>query len=208
MAESSERDDGHVLIPGSRRPDGTFRKPIRVRKGYTPPDEMEKYESAGKKYVKKVAEKGVPGAVYVDSPGEKKLTPAQKKNLRRKKNRQAKSTEQTTQAQAAASKEGPKVEEITEKMQNTSIQGKQGKAPTTPKHVTNGSERQPPNSEQGMSKSEVEKKLKALNKRLRQIETLQARVDKGELKPSAEQQAKLNRKADIEKEIECYTAML
>ena len=39
--------DGERVIPGSRRPDGTFRKEIRVREGYLPQDEVMKYQSAG-----------------------------------------------------------------------------------------------------------------------------------------------------------------
>jgi len=44
MAESGER-----IIPGSRRPDGTLRKDIRVRPGYVPIEEQEVYVSRGAK---------------------------------------------------------------------------------------------------------------------------------------------------------------
>eukprot|EP00438_Fugacium_kawagutii_P011533 Skav230141 [mRNA] locus=scaffold1301:177911:186300:- [translate_table: standard] len=33
------QDDGSKVIAGSRRPDGTYRKPVRVRAGYTPLEE-------------------------------------------------------------------------------------------------------------------------------------------------------------------------
>jgi hypothetical protein len=33
------QEDGTVIIPGSRRPDGTMRKDLRVKPDYIPPDE-------------------------------------------------------------------------------------------------------------------------------------------------------------------------
>lgn len=35
------------IIPASRRPDGTLRKEIRIRAGYIPQDEVEKYVARG-----------------------------------------------------------------------------------------------------------------------------------------------------------------
>ena len=40
-------DDKYDIIPASRRPDGTWRKEVRVRKGYIPPDEQKKFETKG-----------------------------------------------------------------------------------------------------------------------------------------------------------------
>lgn len=42
--ESAER-----VIPGTRRPDGTVRKEIRVRAGYVPLEEQAVYQSRGAK---------------------------------------------------------------------------------------------------------------------------------------------------------------
>ena len=35
----ADNDNGLQVIAGSRRPDGTYRKPVRVRAGYTPLEE-------------------------------------------------------------------------------------------------------------------------------------------------------------------------
>jgi len=38
-----------MYFPSSQRPDGTFRKPIKIKPGYTPPEEIPRYVIPKKK---------------------------------------------------------------------------------------------------------------------------------------------------------------
>ena len=53
----------HVVIPGSRRPDGTVRKPIRVRAGYVPPEEQKMYETVKARLAREAAAAPKPGSI-------------------------------------------------------------------------------------------------------------------------------------------------
>lgn len=47
MEDTVINDKGERVIPGSRRPDGTLRKEVRVKAGYIPQDEQPVYQSRG-----------------------------------------------------------------------------------------------------------------------------------------------------------------
>lgn len=46
MEERALKEGERILAP-TRRPDGTLRKPVRIRAGFTPQDEVPVYQSKG-----------------------------------------------------------------------------------------------------------------------------------------------------------------
>ena len=45
----TEQDNGDVILPESRRADGSIRKSVRIRAGYIAPDEVRKYTAPTRK---------------------------------------------------------------------------------------------------------------------------------------------------------------
>lgn len=57
-----QTSDGSAIIPSSTRADGTKRKEIRVRPGYTPPEDVETYKNQRASTFADRSKAGIPGA--------------------------------------------------------------------------------------------------------------------------------------------------
>jgi len=162
-------------IPASQRPDGTWRKERRVKAGYVPPDEVEKYES---KMVKFMNDKPRLPPGYQPPPAaandEKKcMSKNQRKNERKKQKRKEKSEGG-----------GDVTDDIADDLNNVKITDK---VATTTTSMT--------------SDVDLAKKRKGLLKKLKQIEQLEERLAKGETLEK-EQLEKISKKDEIEEELE------
>jgi partner of Y14 and mago len=79
---------GHSVIPSSVRPDGSTRKEIKVRPGYRPPEDQEKYRNRNVEARSNIGKGGIPGAEPTSTPvkgAEEKNKNAKRREAARKK---------------------------------------------------------------------------------------------------------------------------
>ncbi|CAL8470545.1 g10087 [Coccomyxa elongata] len=170
----SQPDDGERVIQGSRRPDGTYRKDVRVRAGYVPQDEQPVYVPRGA-LVQRSGPK-VPGLDDADLEAAK----ASARSKAAKKNAQRKAKKAAEDAAA--------VDGVSNGMAAVRLgdSGGHGGVQAASKSASSGSQAaaaaaKPPSQEAtGGQPSAAEKLLRALQKKMRQCEALQERVAKGE----------------------------
>lgn len=174
--------DGCKFIPATQRPDGTWRKPRRIKDGYVPQEEVPLYESKGKQFKARQntgLPVGLPPEVAAqaqkkknNNPGVIQPIPGMLINVDKKKKKKKSGADEAAEKLAKC--------EITEPNFSTA-------SPSTP---TN-------------SATDPVKRLKNLRKKLREIETLEEKIKSGLLKtPDKDQKEKMSKKNDIIKEIE------
>ncbi|VVD01127.1 partner of Y14 and mago [Leptidea sinapis] len=170
-----ERDaDGSKFIPATQRPDGTWRKPRRVKDGYVPQEEIPLYESKGKQFKSRQntgLPVGLPPEIAAEARKSKKGSnctqpiPGMIINVEKKKKKK---------------KSG--AEEITDKLLKCGIS-----EPTFNNDLSSST-----------VQSDPVKKLKNLRKKLRDIETLEEKIKIGTLtNPDKDQKEKMSKKNDI-----------
>jgi partner of Y14 and mago protein len=179
------------VLQQSRRPDGTLRPAVRVRKGYVPPEEQTKYSEKWKSEDDGAV--GIPGAGGDPASAlAKPMTKAAAKNKRRiERDRILKMGKDgagsTEGGDSLASVDAPLGGSDAGSLSSSTV----GSRPP----VAAGAA--PAASEGGSEVVEVEKKIKTLRKRLRQIEELEEKLMSGALL-NADQTAKVASKERIE----------
>ena len=158
-------DENVDVIPGSRRPDGTYRKPVRVKKGYVPPEEQEKFRTVD------TTPAGVVGADADADTKPKAATASARKNEKRKEKKKLVESGDSTAANG-----------------NAEPVAASGEAAVVPEPAA--APVAAPSAEKSGEPSAVERKIKALQKKLRQIDELEEKKATGATL-NAEQTAKV-----------------
>ncbi|KAL6907577.1 hypothetical protein ACP4OV_002616 [Aristida adscensionis] len=161
--------EGERIIAPTRRPDGTLRKAIRIRAGYVPQEEVAIYQSKGA-LMRKSGPDVPPGydpALALDA---KPKTKAAKRNERRKEKRQQASSSNdkgknldVEEVDAGETdKQRSTIDSVTKQISGIAISESAGIA--TPS--TNATENSQPES----SAPDIDKKIRALKKKIRLAE--------------------------------------
>ncbi|KAG8222218.1 hypothetical protein J437_LFUL001416 [Ladona fulva] len=193
MASSTyvKDDTGATFIPASQRPDGTWRKPRRVRDGYVPQEEVPLYESKGKQWAMSKPQYPVgmcPEVINASKAANDSTKPIIPGLYIEPKAEASKSSKKKKKKKA--SKTGD-VDSVTTGVKNVSLNPSQSEI--------SEKKTQP----EPAAPVDPQKRLKSLKKKLREIEVLEQRIASGELKnPEKEQKNKIERKGEILSEIE------
>ncbi|XP_068633423.1 partner of Y14 and mago [Battus philenor] len=174
--------DGCKFIPASQRPDGTWRKPRRIKDGYVPQEEVPLYESKGKQF-KARQNTGLPVGLTPDIVAQAQKKKGQGGNIQP-------IPGMIINVEKKKKKKKTGIDEAAEKLSKCEI--------IEPTFTTPN-----PSSNNSTPTTDPAKRLKNLRKKLREIEILEEKIKSGALKsPDKDQKEKLSKKNDLVIEIE------
>ncbi|GKV24226.1 hypothetical protein SLEP1_g33861 [Rubroshorea leprosula] len=184
LAELSKNlKEGERILAPTRRPDGTLRKPIKIRAGYTPQEEVAIYQSKGALWRKEMESQVVPPGY--DSPMDTKpKTKSAKRNERKKEKRQQAALEKVMNLDATAVEEtktedseqgSESIKMLTSEMTELAVSSNPiiSAPPSNPIEA----------SDAGVPVQDIDKKLRALKKKIRLAEAQQQKTPQQDMKP-------------------------
>ncbi|KAL9237844.1 hypothetical protein vseg_012344 [Gypsophila vaccaria] len=182
MAEdlSKTLKEGERLLGPTRRPDGTLRKPIKFRAGHVPQDEVPVYQSRGSLWRKeKESQVGPPG--YEPETEAKPKNKSSKRNERKKEKKQQAAIEKSVNSEheIGNSKDGLQhvqdVESVASQVQQLTLSA----STSVDKSFTNSTD----GLNTDNSGVDIDKKIRALKKKIRLAEAQLLNVNPQDMKP-------------------------
>ncbi|XP_073147281.1 partner of Y14 and mago [Henckelia pumila] len=182
LGKTQDNKGDRILAP-TRRPDGTLRKPVRIRAGYVPQDEVAIYQSKGSLWRKEMESTlEAPPGYDPEAAEVKPKSKSAKRNERKKEKRQqaaldkADVSEKNEALPADGSNQLPENEEpISSKMNGLTLSGNTSLV-TTP---SNPNESSTPEDQI----QHIDKKIRALKKKIRLTEAQQQKTTENDMKP-------------------------
>ncbi|GLH11130.1 Uncharacterized protein GBIM_15972 [Gryllus bimaculatus] len=214
-------EQGATFIAASQRPDGTWRKPRRVKDGYVPQEEVPLYESKGKQFAKNkpTYPVGLSPEIIAASKARREKEAKSKSPIPGLIINAATETKTTKKKKKKKGASNASVEAVTETLAKTQVSTEEikpsSKAAKVTTPVNSGLETNKKTSggngqsSSSLSCSDPAKRVKNLRKKLREIEVIEQKIKTGELKnPDKDQLEKVARKTDIQSEMDRLLPLL
>jgi len=178
QAEYFRDETGALFIKGTKRADGTWRKPRRVKEGYVPQEEVPLYESKGKQWANSKPDYPIG------------LAPDDVAKLR-KTREDAKVASNSIPGLSTSGGQG-KSKKSAKKKKNTAPEEVSPVKPVTANNKCDDTDIE------NLSQQEIKNKLRNLRKKLKDIEKLEDRVKSGDIEePDSDQLKKLSSKDNV-----------
>ncbi|TQD99940.1 hypothetical protein C1H46_014444 [Malus baccata] len=202
LAELSKTlKEGERLLAPTRRPDGTLRKPIRIRAGYVPQEEVAIYQSKGALWKKEMASvAGPPGYDDTSVDTAKPKTKSVKRNERKKEKRiqAALEKEKTSESGETKEEEVENLGHVSEAVESLASQMNELGVSSSPPLVTPPSDSTEDSNPAGPAQ-DIDKRIRALKKKIRLAEAQQQKTNQQDIK--SEQLEKLTKLEGWRKEL-------
>ncbi|KAF7842683.1 partner of Y14 and mago-like [Senna tora] len=192
--------EGERILAPTRRPDGTLRKPIRIRAGYVPQEEVAKYQSKGTLLRKEMASQiGPPG--YDPALEAKPKTKSAKRNERKKEKRLQAALEKGNDVDSSVPEDSGKQEMLQDNNSDHSSESVKTLTSQINELAVSGN---PLSDSVEASDSicpgqDIDKRIRALKKKIRLTEDIKQKSSQQNMQ--AEQLEKLSKLEDWRKEL-------